>query len=206
LKDQVFNTLEEEPEFKCRDEFVSEKGNMVLPKVCAGEIDSSPIVASMTTLEISVTVVLPYSLFISCTFLRLEASAEPSPLEGDNRSDEDCKLMYEGALKLFNLHLDDCNLTSSLEAFEKVNYKVEDLETFLHEKNLETSEENPDVKLARMELEETKSADGLINVLDEKWRRFWSVTWEARPVIHCAMTEETIAALFSRHELLSLKE
>ena len=49
FKDQVFNTLEEEPEFECRDEFVSEKGNMVLPKVGAGEIDSSSVVASMTT-------------------------------------------------------------------------------------------------------------------------------------------------------------
>jgi hypothetical protein len=57
-------------------------------------------------------------------------------------SDKDCKLMYEGPLKLYNFHLDDCNLALLLKALEKVNYKVKDLETSLRLKNSRNLEKN----------------------------------------------------------------
>jgi dGTP triphosphohydrolase len=98
--------------------------------------------------------------------LRLEASAEPSPPKGDNSTDDDCKLMYEGAVVLYGQHLGDWNLTLALNELEDVNYKVEDLEVSFCQTIIEALQDI-DVETENSQFDEKNDGGGVLADMTE---------------------------------------
>ena len=98
--------------------------------------------------------------------MKLEASGEPSPPRGADDDDDDRRMMYEGAMVLHHLDL-GWDLELAIEALEKANYEVKDLDdSFRHTLMEVFSEGTPNAELAACYLDwDEKRADDALDAI-----------------------------------------